>query len=59
LNAYSKVNDPSGCCSRSACCSSDGGTADGQFHHELTGSLARFNVNDYAASVRVFALKPE
>jgi SAM-dependent methyltransferase len=59
LNAYSKVNDPSGCCSRSACCSSDGGAADGQFHHELTGSLARFNVNDYAASVRVFALKPE
>jgi arsenite methyltransferase len=59
LNAYRKVNDQSGCCSGSACCSSDGGGTDGQFHHELTGSLARFNVNDYAASVRVFALKPE
>jgi SAM-dependent methyltransferase len=59
LNAYSKVAGQSGCCSPSmgdglpvvSCCSSD-------VHNELGELLARYNVNDYAASVRVFAVKP-
>lgn len=59
LNAYSKVAGQSGCCSPSmgdglpivSCCSSD-------VHNELGDLLARYNVNDYAASVRVFAVKP-
>jgi SAM-dependent methyltransferase len=59
LNAYSKVSGQSGCCSPSmanglpvvSCCSSD-------VHNELGDLLARYNVNDYAASVRVFAVKP-
>jgi SAM-dependent methyltransferase len=60
LNAYSKVTGQSGCCSPSmsesslplvSCCSSD-------VHNELGDLLARYDVNEYAASVRVFAVKP-
>jgi SAM-dependent methyltransferase len=58
LNAYSKVTGQSGCCSPSmsdglpvvSCCSSG-------VHNELGDLLARYNVNDYAASVRVYAVK--
>jgi arsenite methyltransferase len=57
LNAYTKVNDQPGCCSRSPCCSPGKGAKEGQFHRELGDSLAGFNVNEYAASVRVFAVK--
>jgi arsenite methyltransferase len=59
LNAYSKVAGQSGCCSPSmngdlpivSCCSSE-------VHNDLGELLARYNVNDYAASVRVYAVKP-
>jgi hypothetical protein len=34
-----------------SCCSSD-------VHNELGELLAKYNVNDYATSVRVFAVKP-
>lgn len=59
LNAYSKVAGQSGCCSPPmsdglpvvSCCSSD-------VHNELGDLLARYDVNEYAASVRVFAVKP-
>jgi SAM-dependent methyltransferase len=72
LNAYSKVENQSGCCSPApatvsstlpvaqsggGCC---GGGADGadSVHEGLNELLRRYNVNDYAASVRVFAVKP-
>jgi SAM-dependent methyltransferase len=59
LNAYARVEGQSGCCSPSmtsglpvvSCCSSE-------LHGSLTNLLTRYNVNDYAASVKVFALKP-
>ena len=59
LNAYAKVEGQSGCCSPSmgdglpvvSCCSSE-------VHSRLGDLLARYNVNDYAASVKVFAVKP-
>ncbi len=59
LNAYAKVEGQSGCCSPAmgdglpvvSCCSSD-------LHGRLAELLKRYNVNDYAASVRVYALKP-
>jgi arsenite methyltransferase len=59
LNAYAKVDGQSGCCSPAmntalpvvSCCSSD-------LHADLAALLRQYNVNDYAASVRVFALKP-
>ena len=67
LNAYAKVENQSGCCSppmgsalpvvsASACCSAPSGDAD--LHQRLADLLRRYNVNDYAASVRVFAVKP-
>jgi SAM-dependent methyltransferase len=74
LNAYTKVNDQAGCCSTApvepsnalpvvdaGCCGSHVSTPaadDKKFHERLTETLARFDVNDYAASVRVFAVKP-
>jgi arsenite methyltransferase len=59
LNAYAKVEGQSGCCSPSmndglpvvSCCSSE-------VHSRLGDLLARYNVNDYAASVKVYAVKP-
>jgi SAM-dependent methyltransferase len=66
LNAYAKVENQSGCCSpamadpspfpiaQSSCCSGSATAV----HDDLKDLLARYNVNDYAASVRVFAVKP-
>jgi arsenite methyltransferase len=59
LNAYSKVDGQSGCCSPPmnselpvvSCCSSE-------VHNGLEDLLAKYNVNDYAASVKVYAVKP-
>lgn len=66
LNAYAKVADQAGCCSQPAsapstglelvadsCCSSEK-----TVHEDLIELLKKYDVNDYAASVQVFALKP-
>jgi arsenite methyltransferase len=80
LNAYSKVEGQSGCCSPAksspatpssakpsalplatggGCC---GGTTQSEessgVHDGLAEILRRYDVNDYAASVKVYALKP-
>lgn len=70
LNAYAEVEGQSGCCSPAmaqpvgeqqwvaagqSCCGS-GAPAD--VHAGLADLLARYDVNEYAASVRVFAVKP-
>jgi len=62
LNAYAKVENQSGCCSPamspgglpvvSDCCSAP------NLHSELADLLRRYNVNEYAASVKVYAVKP-
>ena len=39
------------------CCSSPP-SGDADLHQRLADLLRRYNVNDYAASVRVFAVKP-
>lgn len=68
LNAYAKVEEGSGCCSPSTtsvlpiveaggCCSSPG-SGDANLHQQLADLLHRYDVNEYAASVRVFAVKP-
>jgi SAM-dependent methyltransferase len=66
LNAYAKVENQSGCCSpptasatpvETGCCAAP--PADDGLHRRLADLLTRYNVNDYAASVRVFALKPQ
>jgi SAM-dependent methyltransferase len=65
LNAYAKVENQSGCCSQPAsslpvaetsCCPTQRSEPD--LHGRLIDLLRRHNVNDYAASVRVFAIKP-
>lgn len=55
LNAYASVEEQSGCCSPAM----EPAAASGQGVHEgLTSLLERYDVNDYAASVKVFAVKP-
>jgi len=49
LNAYSKAEGQSGCCAPSADRSS--------VHDDLTELMKKHDVNDYAASVRVYAIK--
>jgi arsenite methyltransferase len=70
LNAYAKVENQAGCCSPPAsalpiaevgCCSTTGESVDplgADFHERLKDLLSRHDINNYAASVRVFAVKP-
>jgi arsenite methyltransferase len=74
LNAYAHIDNQTGCCSpppateagglplatSSACCTpaTNDDAASGAIHARLAELLKRYNVNDYAASVRVYALKP-
>lgn len=58
LNAYAQAG-ASGCCSSSSCCSTtDDSAGASAIHDGLTDVLSRFNANEFAASVRVHALKP-
>jgi arsenite methyltransferase len=65
LNAYAKVENQGGCCSpattslavvETGCCSTP--KPEATLHARLLDLLTHYNVNDYAASVRVFAVKP-
>jgi SAM-dependent methyltransferase len=67
LNAYAKVENQSGCCSPAmasgelpvvadaACC---GPATGSDLHDRLADLLSRYDVNEHAASVKVFAVKP-
>jgi SAM-dependent methyltransferase len=61
LNAYAKVENQTGCCSPamdgSSCCSPAVGV--GTLHGELSELLSRYDVNAAAASVKVYAVKPQ
>jgi arsenite methyltransferase len=68
LNAYAKVENQSACCtptmrsalpltSASSCCSSPR-SSNADLHQRLGDLLRRYDVNDFAASVCVFAVKP-
>jgi SAM-dependent methyltransferase len=61
LNAYSKVEKQSGCCSpamtEDSCCSPAADKA--TLHGELSDLLSRYDVNSAAASVKVYAVKPK
>ena len=71
LNAYAKIENQSGCCSPAmtqisseervssgaySCCA-PAQTVDNTQLNALSDLLTRYNVNDYAASVKVFAVK--
>lgn len=73
LNAYSKVEGQSRCCSPAmsvesstvpvasggGCCGGDGPSQESSaVHGGLADALRRYDVNDYAASVKVYAVKP-
>ncbi len=45
-------------CCASTCCESPAPATESSMHEQLADLLRRYNVNDYAASVRVFAVKP-
>jgi SAM-dependent methyltransferase len=69
LNAYSKVENQSACCSppevksktlaiaKSGCCCGSTAPAADDLHTQLGTLLKQYDVNDYAASVKVFAVK--
>ena len=70
LNAYAQVEGQSGCCSPamekdaggltvlSDPCCGPGASQNSQIHSELAELLLRHDINDYAASVKVYAVKP-
>jgi len=69
LNAYAKVENQSGCCSPrmdasspfqlvgGPCCSPAPATS-ASLHDELRALLSQYDVNEAAASVKVYAIKP-
>lgn len=69
LNAYAKVENQAGCCSPGmeegnpfqvigeACCTPAESTSP-SLHQELTTLLSQYDVNEAAASVKVYAIKP-
>jgi arsenite methyltransferase len=63
LNAYSKVENQSGCCSPamdgSSCCTPARTADSGTLHGELSELLNKYDVNAAAASVKVYAIKPK
>ena len=63
LNAYSKVENQSGCCSpamaEGSCCSPAPDTDPASLHAELSDLLSKYDVNSAAASVKVYAIKPK
>jgi arsenite methyltransferase len=62
LNAYTKVENQSGCCSPAMAegsgCSSAAATDAATLHEELSDLLSKYDVNAAAASVKVYAIKP-
>ncbi len=69
LNAYAKVENQSLCCAPASaapapglavvaesCCSAESSSS--ALHDELAELLRKYNVNEYAASVQVYAIKP-
>ena len=68
LNAYAKIEHQAGCCGTAAtedgepsepsCCSPALGANTPELLERLGDLLRRYDVNDYAASVKVYAVKP-
>jgi len=59
LNAYLAGNDTAGCGPETSCCGSAPGEAQpGEFHQRMSELLHCVDANEYAASVKMYALKP-
>ena len=70
LNAYAKVEGQAACCSpapasvapagaASGCCGPTPAAPHPSVHGGLSGLLERYDVNEYAASAKVYAVKPK
>jgi arsenite methyltransferase len=71
LNVYAKIEGQSVCCTPRAenqdgCCSGSTGSelpvlaeSQPEFHNQLAELLRKYDVNEFAASVKVFAVKPQ
>lgn len=63
LNAYTKVENQSGCCSPAmaggSCCTPASDAHSATLHEELSDLLSKYDVNAAAASVKVYAIKPK
>lgn len=61
LNAYGEIDGQAGCCAPAAettsCCGPS--TAASDVHGSLRDVLKRYDVNEYAASAKIFAIKPD
>lgn len=61
LNAYANVEGQSGCCSPAmdgeSCCTP--ASAETTLHQDLSELLSKYDVNEAAASVKVYAIKPK
>lgn len=63
LNAYAKIENQIGCCgpgatSEASCCTPAPGANAPELLVQLGELIRRYDINDYAASVKVFAVKP-
>ncbi|MBI2824936.1 MAG: arsenite methyltransferase [Planctomycetia bacterium] len=62
LNAYTKVENQAACCAGTSCDTAlpviESMSDDRALRNRLRELLSRYNINDYAASVRVYAVKP-
>jgi hypothetical protein len=57
LNAYAQVENQAGCCSPAAVSGTLPMAGETSVHGGLAELLRKYDVNDYAASVQVYALK--
>jgi arsenite methyltransferase len=68
LNAYAKVEPQCGCCcsgsslpvmepTTASCCSPSSAAPDAAFHARMADLSARYDFNEYAASVKIYAVK--
>lgn len=71
LNAYAEVEGQSGCCSPAmtpaegglavidagVCCGSSAASSASTLHEDLNDLISKYDVNEFAASVKVFAVK--
>jgi arsenite methyltransferase len=57
LNAYAQVDNQAACCAPTMSCCNEGEPNTSEIHQALTVLLEKYDINDYAASVQVYALK--
>ena len=57
LTAYAQIEASSSCCAPSSCCSAPAEPRESSLHTDLADLFKRYDVNAYAASVKIFAVK--